>query len=97
MDAYCTRCHDRAGAMEGGVDLTSYEAVYAARVKNTCVSVGDDVVAAYAEWLLPLAGQTDAPACSTFDVFSMPLGAQPHLTLAEQVTLARWVARGGAP
>ena len=90
------RCHDSEGQMDGGVELDSYLAVYGSRVKTTCVTVGQDVVDAYADVLLPFAGQQGLEACEGWTVGSMPPGAQPHLVLADQVTLARWVEQGGA-
>ncbi len=95
MQEWCVRCHDSNGELDGGVALDTYRAVYGARVKNTCVTVGQDVVDAYADVLLPLAGQQDLAACEGWAVGSMPPGAQPHLTLSQQVTLAEWVAQGG--
>ena len=96
MQAWCVRCHDSEGQMDGGVALDSYLGVYGTRVKTTCVTVGQDVVDAYADVLLPFAGQQDLAACEGWKVGSMPPGAQPHLVLADQVTLARWVEQGGA-
>jgi len=95
MATHCVRCHQHDGVVDHGVEVDTYEGIFGTRVRSTCVSVGTDVVDAHAHVLLPLGGQQDQPACGDWEPMSMPPGAQPHLTLAEQLTLARWVEQGG--
>ena len=94
MEDNCTNCHQFGGRKYEGVATDSYLAVSAAAVKNICTSVGPDVVDAYSDLLLPLAGQQDQPACGHWELLSMPPGAQAPLTTTEQWTFARWLEVG---
>lgn len=89
----CLRCHHPAIRLAGGVDLSSSRAVVAGRIGLVCTSVGPEVIDAFADDLVPLSGTSTVP-CDGHVPLSMPPGAQPRLTVDEQVTLARWVARG---
>ncbi len=92
----CVRCHEHRAVMDGGVELDTYAGAYGSRVKSTCTAIGQDVVDAYADVLLPGDGAGDPTPCGDWEIYSMPPGASLHLTLAEQLTLARWVEQGGA-
>ena len=92
---HCSRCHGEDGRMDGGVELDSYVAARSTRVRSACVSIGADVIDTYADVLLPSAGYGDPVPCADWSPFSMPPGASVHLTLDEQLTLARWVELGG--
>ncbi len=93
VEAHCTRCHSPATRLAGGVDLSEYRSVRSARVTSVCTAVGQGVVDEFADHLHTLGGTSDRP-CQGSTVGSMPPGAQPRLSLDQQMTLARWVAQG---
>lgn len=97
LEASCVRCHSHEGRLDGGVAVDTYESARSTRVRSTCVSVGTEVIAMYADVLLPLGGSGGLSACEGWEPLSMPPGAMPHLTLAEQLVLARWVEQGAPP
>jgi hypothetical protein len=90
---HCTRCHDAAGRMAGGVALNDYTSARSTRVTGACTAVSDAVVEHFGDALVPLGGTARSP-CADIDTLSMPPGATPRLGLAEQLTYARWVAQG---
>ncbi len=94
MLEYCVPCHDSRGVRDGGVELDRYEPVYAGRVKLACVSIEQSTVDEFAGALASLADPS-GPPCADWPLSSMPVGATPKLTPAEQAVLARWVAAGG--
>lgn len=93
----CNACHSQDGLRAGGVETDTYEAAWSARVKNACVTVSPTIVARFAQALRPLGtdGALAATPCEGWEVGSMPTGALPPLTPAEQVLIARWVELGG--
>ncbi|MFT4979126.1 MAG: hypothetical protein ACI8S6_005036 [Myxococcota bacterium] len=94
METWCVDCHASDGVMYDGVELDSFEGVRGTRVRSTCVTVTPDVVATFADSLLPSGGYTDLPACDPWEVASMPPGAMARPSLEEQILLARWVEIG---
>ena len=94
---HCTRCHERGGTLDAGVELNTYVGARGARVSSVCTAVGQPVVDAYASFLIPEAGFSGEPACAPWRLLSMPPGAEVKLTLIEQVTLAEWIATGAQP
>ncbi len=97
LDDFCVRCHTHAGRLDGGVGLATYASARAARVKTTCASVGLEVAQTWGEHLLPAAGHGSDVPCEPWALLSMPPGAQPLLSLEQQVLMARWVATGAQP
>ncbi len=93
LAAHCTRCHSRETRLAAGVDLGTAAAARSTRVSATCTAVSSEVVDAFADALHPLGG-TAATPCAGIAVGSMPPGAQARLSVADQLTLARWVAQG---
>ena len=96
---HCVACHDGHGVRAGGVELDRYQNAHATRVKSACTSITPDLIAEYADVLMPYLGDPPrAPvACGDWEPYSMPTGAQPKLTHAEQLILVRWIAAGAAP
>jgi hypothetical protein len=97
---HCVACHDAHGLRAGGVELDRYDNAHATRVKSACTSITPDLIEEYAEELLPYLGdppQRAAVPCGDWEPLSMPAGAQPRLTRAEQLILVRWVATGALP
>ena len=99
-ERHCVACHDGHGVRAGGVELDRFDSAKATRVKSACTSITPELIAEYAASLLPYLG--DPPArepvpCGEWEPLSMPAGAQPKLTRAEQLILVRWVATGAAP
>jgi hypothetical protein len=97
---HCTSCHDSHGVRAGGVELDRYETARATRVKSACTSITSDLIASYGEFLLPYRGdppRLDLVPCGDWEPLSMPAGAQPRLTHAEQMILVRWVVTGANP
>jgi|GEM_PF-2959869 len=93
VESACLRCHHPDTRLAGGVDLSTSSAIVAGRIGLVCTSVGDDVIDAFSEHLAPLSGTSNV-ACFGHEPLSMPPGAQPRLSIDDQVTLARWVAHG---
>lgn len=93
LASHCTRCHHPETRLAGGVDLSTHRAARSSRVSTVCTAVGPEVVDAFADHLHPLGG-TAARPCQGMAVGSMPPGAQPRLSLDDQMTLARWAAQG---
>lgn len=93
VESACLRCHHPDTRLAGGVDLSTSSAIIAGRIGLVCTAVGPDVVAAFADDLVPLSGSSRVP-CDGDTPLSMPPGAQPRLSIDDQVTLARWVALG---
>ena len=99
FNRHCVECHDGDGVRDGGVELDRYVAVFAARVKNVCVSIHPDLIEQNRDALLPLPKdppQTLEP-CNGWEPLSMPVGAKPKLTAHEQVLLLRWLLAGAMP
>ena len=89
----CVRCHHPDTRLAGGVDYSTARAVHSGRIGLVCTSVGEQVIDAFAASLSPIYDPS-LPACHGFEPLSMPHGAQPRLSIDDQVTLARWVAIG---
>lgn len=97
MEQHCVRCHtDRDGTSgareDGGIAVDTWERAHSARVAIACSSVGTDIAQAYADALRTAYGPG---ACAGLPQLTMPPGAMPKLTVAEQLVLVRWVADGG--
>ncbi len=93
IEASCLRCHDPETRLAGGVDYSTSHAIVAGRIGLVCTAFGPEVIDAFAEHLAPLSGTSTVP-CFGHEPLSMPPGAQPRLSIDDQVTLARWVAQG---
>ncbi len=95
----CVPCHASNGVLAGGVELDRYDSAYSGRVRNACVAVREELVAEFAEVLMPT--PRDPPVaqspCNGWVPFSMPTGAASPLSASDQVLLLRWVELGGPP
>jgi hypothetical protein len=94
----CISCHSKDGVRDGGVELDSWEPVWAGRVKHVCVSITPELIAESADVLAlhPKNPPVQTPPCGDYAPLSMPTGAVPKLTAAEQQVLVGWL-RAGAP
>ncbi len=92
----CVACHDSHGKIAGGVELDTYASAYSNRVRNACVSITPALVDRFAEVLMPHPTNppTEQVVCNDWEPLTMPNGAEPLLTPAEQVLLVRWVEIG---
>ena len=92
---HCVRCHSSSGIRVGGVELDRYESAHSNRVRNVCVSVTTEIIERFAGHLKPEPRDgRERPACEGWTPYNMPPGAAGHLTLEEQIVLARWVELG---
>lgn len=99
MDRYCVACHASDGLRSGGVELDLYDNLFAARVKNACVAIEQELVDRYADDLLPAVRNPEVTRtpCDGWERYSMPTGAKLKMTPSEQVIFVRWVVTGAAP
>ena len=99
MNRHCVECHDGDGVRGGGVEVDRYESVFAARVKNVCVSISRELIEQNRDALLPVPKDPPQPRvpCADWEPLSMPVGAKPKLTAHEQVLLVRWLVTGAQP
>ncbi len=81
FEVHCVRCHTHRESMYGGVELDTWEAANATRVKNACVSVS------------PERGR--GLNCRGYAPLSMPPGATLRLSEEEQDLLMAWTLDGG--
>lgn len=98
---HCIACHTSSGVAIGGVQLDTYETAWGNQKRSACTAIVAALKERYGDHLRPIKRDTDDPLvpakpCGDWQVYSMPTGAQPRLTMAEQLILVRWVVTGAA-